>query len=100
MNGNSLDLAGTFSRFWSALGLSGAPAFVLAAIGMLIIVFSLIGLLWNKRRGGGGNTNGFVWAIIAGGVIAAPGLFLPLLLKFIDLVVNAVVRVATGGAGL
>lgn len=98
MDGKTLNLSGAWDTFWRNIsgGNFGQFLTLLAVIGMLIIVAGIVKYLWDKRRGGGGNTNALVWTIVVGAVLAAPALIIPILLAAIDIVVNAVVKVLAG----
>lgn len=87
------NLSGAWDRFWGIVtGSSGVDTLftILAIAGMLLIVGAVVKFLWEKRRGGGGNSQAMVWSIIAGGVLAGPSLLIPLVLRIVDFVINLV----------
>lgn len=89
--GNSSNLAGAWSSFWGAI--SGSAGInnlttILAIVGMLLIVGALVKFVWDKRRGGGGNSQAVIWTMIVGGILAGPNVFIPLLLTLADFIVN------------
>ncbi|WP_156250808.1 hypothetical protein [Pseudactinotalea terrae] len=93
------NLLGAWERFWGVLsGANGVGTLftILAVVGVLLIVGSGIKFLWDKRRGGGANSKALIWTIIAGAVLAGPNLFIPLILRLVDIVVNVLANIIRG----
>ena len=103
-NGDTVDLRGGWESVWNGLK-DGNPAFagvmnLLTAVGAVIVVMAIAKLLWEKRRGsgggggmGGGKTDGIMWALALGAILAAPNLILPVLLTILDSVANGIASV-------
>lgn len=72
---------------------------LLAAIGVAIIVASLIMWMWKRRKGGGGGGGGGVpWMSIAiGAVLAGPKVFIPILLLIAQAAVMLIAKVIEWG---
>lgn len=97
-DGTTLDLKGGWNEFWGAINKTGTNIHglltLLTVIGTLMIAAGLIGWLWKKRRGGGlrDGSDGLFWTLIAGVILAAPNLLLPILLGILDTVANAIIN--------
>lgn len=95
----AVNLAGGWDDFWG--GLKGAPGFegiaaLATALGAILVVGAVLKWLWEKRRGGGGGgkgSEGILWALALGAVLAAPGGLIPLLLTVLDFVANGIIGV-------
>lgn len=80
-----------WNKLWSLLGPhSGAIGTVLAVIGVAVLVFSIIGWVWQRRKGSV-SVGGFPWmAVIVGAILAGPTVTLPILLGIGDILINLV----------
>lgn len=92
----AIDLDGGWDVLWgsiiSASGM-GRVAALAGALGVALVVVSLIGWIWQRRRrGGGGRNAGLVVALVIGAIMAGPNVLLPRLLWIVDAVVNAFVN--------
>lgn len=99
-----LDLAGKWDEFWKAVSSDtgiGQITKVMAAIGVVLILFGFIKWAWDRRRGGGGmgNSGGVVGSVLVGGLLCAPDVLLPFLLTIVDILVNALMGVFTSTTG-
>ncbi|GAB3176137.1 hypothetical protein GCM10027059_50530 [Myceligenerans halotolerans] len=91
-----IDLDGSWSVLWgsiiSASGM-GRVADLVSVLGVALVVVSVIGWIWQRRRrGGGGRNAGLVVALIIGAIMAGPNVLLPRLLWIVDALVNAFVN--------
>lgn len=102
-DGDRVDLSKGWTDVWLGLKDDGAFAGVmnlLTAVGAVIVVMAVAKLLWEKRRGGGGGgmgggkgSEGIMWALALGALLAAPNLILPVLLQILDVIANGVAGV-------
>jgi len=104
-DGESVDLSKGWTDVWDGLKGDGAFAGVmnlLTAVGAVIVVMAVAKMLWEKRRGGGGGgggagggkgSEGIMWALALGAMLAAPNLILPILLQILDVIANGVAGV-------
>lgn len=103
-DGETVDLSSGWTSVWDGLKGDGAFAGVmnlLTAVGAVIVVMAIAKLLWEKRRGGGGGgggmgggkTDGIMWALALGAILAAPNLILPVMLTILDTIANGVAGV-------
>jgi hypothetical protein len=87
-----LDLKGAWTSLWSAIN-TGTFASIMTLLtwaGVILVVFAVLKWLWDKRRGGGGNSQSLIWTSVLGGALAAPNLLLPIVLGLIDMLVNTI----------
>ncbi|GAB2733291.1 hypothetical protein [Nocardioides pakistanensis] len=91
-----IDLSGAWDKFWGAItAASGADQIInlLGIIGVALVAMALIKWAWDRRRGGGGGMgqqSSAVWgALLIGAILSAPGVILPILLTFMDVIANA-----------
>jgi RsiW-degrading membrane proteinase PrsW (M82 family) len=96
----AIDLAGSWNTAWTAIsGSLGAFSSLLAVIGTLLVVFAIVGYIWERRRGGGGNHSKLIYTLVIGAVLSAPGVVIPALLTAIDFIVNALLSLLNGTTG-
>lgn len=90
-----VNLKGSWDSFWNAVEGQAGPILTLASIfGCVIVVAAIVKWAWDRRRGGGGGNSGAVWgALLVGCILAAPGVLIPIVLGFLDVVANAVIEV-------
>lgn len=88
-DGTTSNLSGGWSTLWGKIT-SAYPNLspLMTSIGIIIVVLAAAKYVWEKRRGGGGNTNALVWSLVIGGLLAAPGLLVPVILKLADSAIN------------
>jgi hypothetical protein len=101
--GEDVDLAGSWTSFWTAIKQGGGANFtsllnVLAIFGMCLVAWAIVKWAWDRRRGGGGGfggggSNGVTGALLVGVVLAAPNFILPAVLSVLDLVIDAVMKI-------
>lgn len=82
-----------WNTLWSTIT-AGVPnlATILAAVGALLIVIGLFGYLWKRRKGGQATqgVDALIWVAILGAVLCGPAIFIPLLLKLLELIIGLV----------
>lgn len=92
---DEVDFSGGWDTFWGAIKEQiGGVADLLTIIGMLMVLGSIIGWIWKKKRSGGQVTEGLGGVLIVlfiGCVFAAPGAIIPAILSLVDYAGNAVV---------
>jgi len=90
----NVDLSGGWTTFWGAVT-SAAPSLtaIMSVLGILILLASLVSYIWSRMRGQGGDNGRLIWAIIAGAVLAAPGVLFPLFLGLADMVANSMIAI-------
>jgi len=88
----NVNLSAAWTTFWSAInrGQISTLLTIVTVIGLIVMVSALLGFVFKKRRGGGGDTKGLWWAIAIGALCSAPNVLIPVILKLIDLIVNIV----------
>lgn len=64
---------------------------IVAAIGVIIVVAAFGKWIWDKRRGGGGNSSALLWSLAIGALLTGPDLLIPLVLWTFDALANTVV---------
>lgn len=93
---DGVDFRGGWDSFWSAIesAIGSQAVNLLTIIGLALIVFAIFKWVWDRRKGGGGGGGaGLIWMIVAGAVLAAPQVLLPIALQIVDWIVNAAIRV-------
>jgi hypothetical protein len=97
----AVDLAGSWTTAWTAiLGPLGNFSKLMAVGGTLMVVVGLFMYLWERRRsGGGGNHQKLIYTIIVGAILSAPGVMIPVLLTFVDYLVNAIISLLQSASG-
>lgn len=91
---DKVDFSGAWNTFWGSIsGSLGGLSTFLAVIGMLMVVFSAIGWLWQKRRGGGfaQGSSGLLITMTVGACLAAPSALIPLILGIFDFAANSMI---------
>ena len=95
--GTTVDLKSGWDQFWATVNASLGGVLVLMQIaGALIVVGAVIAGLFERKRSGGiaqGNkTSALVWAMIIGGILAAPAI-IGIILGLLDFVINGIIGV-------
>jgi len=103
-NANTLDFSGAWSSFWSAItGTANIKGVLTLAgvVGLLLVVGAIVTWLFQKRRGGGlaQGTSGLIITIVVGAILAGPNFAIPAILKVVDTLGNAVIKILGLGAG-
>ena len=92
---DTIDLESGFQTFWSAIPNSAGVATVLTAIGVLIILFTVVPWIWQRRKGGFQGMQGFPWmGVVFAAVLAGPQVVIPLLLRVLSLLTNLLIQLA------
>lgn len=93
----SINLVTSWNTAWSDVsGPLSSFTNLMAVVGSVMVVFGIVGYLWERKRGGGGNHQKLIWTIVIGAILSGPSIMIPLLLTLIDYVVNAVISIAPG----
>lgn len=92
---DQVDFRGGWNSFWGAISDQlGGITTILTWVGMLMVLGSVLGWIWQKRRGGGGGGQGLTGVFIVmfiGALLAAPGAIIPGVLGIIDWVGNVII---------
>ncbi|MCL6424365.1 hypothetical protein Bequi_13425 [Brachybacterium sp. JHP9] len=88
-----VNFAGGWDTVWGAVsGQLGGVATLLTVIGMLMVLFSVLAWIYQKRRGANMQGLGGVFVVLfIGAVMAAPGAIIPGILRIIDWVANGLI---------
>jgi len=93
----TVTLVAGWTTVWSAVTSALGPlSALLTAIGALLVVFSIVGYIWERRRGSG-NHSKLAYTLLIGAVLASPDLLIPMFLHIADFVVNTVAGLLTKG---
>lgn len=104
---SKVDLSSGWNKFWTELekasGIQGIFT-LMTAIGALMVVGSVLKWMWDKRRSGGGGgggkgSEGVLWTLVVGCMLAAPNLLIPAILTVIDIVANIFINLFKSTAG-
>jgi hypothetical protein len=93
----TVDLAGAWDKMWSAIQLVTGEEVttLLTFIGAVLVIFAIGKFIFDKRRGGGATSGltAVIWTLVAGALLAAPNLIIPLALTLLDWIINAIVKI-------
>ena len=89
-----VNLRGGWDSAWAPIqSVLGAGVLkIVAAIGVLIVVSAFGKWVWDKRRGGGGNSSTLLWSLAVGALLTAPTVIIPIALWAFDGAANVVVK--------
>lgn len=94
---DKVNLAGGWNTLWGAISgvVGGQVMTILTIIGVIMVIASVAVYIFNKRRGGGvaQGLGSVLWTLVAGALLAAPQVIIPLLLTLLDLVINALIAI-------
>lgn len=93
----TVDFVSAWSNLWAPIRSAAGGQFItiLAMVGVALIVFSILGYFWQRRRGGGMSGMGnLLMPLILGAILAGPDVVIPILLWCAQTVVNVLVGVA------
>lgn len=87
-----VNLQGGWAKVWNSIS-SAVPGLtgLMTSIGVILVAYAIGKWIWDKRKGGGGNSSGVFWTIVVGALFAAPAVVIPILLKFADWIANTVI---------
>jgi len=90
----AVDLRGGWDAAWAPIqSILGAGVLkIVAAIGVLIVVSAFAKWVWDKRRGGGGNSSALLWSLAIGALLTGPTVVIPVALWLFDGVANVVLK--------
>lgn len=95
---NKLDLASGWAKAWSVISTGNEKLIAIATvIGILLVVGSIVGYLWERRRGSGGNHKSVFGMLAVGAILVAPTVVFPLLLMVVDAIANSVLNLFSVG---
>lgn len=94
---DQINLAGAWGEFWGAIsGAAGGILTLLAWAGVVIVIGAIVAWLFERKRGGGmmsgQKSQGLIWAIVLGALMAGPEVIIPALLKITDWVANTILN--------
>ena len=101
MVATAIDLAGSWTTFWNSVsGSLGSFSSFMAIIGMLIVIGAIFMHLWERKRSG--QSPGYhkmIIALVIGGILAGPNIFIPVILTLADFIISAIAAALHSGAG-
>jgi RsiW-degrading membrane proteinase PrsW (M82 family) len=93
-----VNLAGGWNATWNAIAPGNEQAFlIMTVLGVIIVCVAVVVFILQSKRGGG-NKPALIVSLIVGGFLSSPQAFFPLVLMFIDLIINTVLRILNIGA--
>ncbi|GAA4188812.1 hypothetical protein GCM10022288_15640 [Gryllotalpicola kribbensis] len=102
MDTGTINFKGAWDTTWRSIsGVIGPQVTgLMTIIGVLLVVFAVGKWIFDKRRGGGAASGlgPVLWALIAGALLAAPGVIIPAFLGILDTVINMLVHLV-GSSG-
>lgn len=80
---------------WSAVtaGTGNGLGTLLLSVGVILMVLALGKWLWDKRKGGGGNSSALLWTAVVGAALAGPEVIFPIMLGIVDWLIDTVVGI-------
>jgi hypothetical protein len=96
-----IDLTGSWNKLVGALSGGSVEKVLtfLSIVGVILVIASIGGYLWQRRRGGGGNHSGLLWAGLVGALFAAPKVVVPIALTILDFLISALAGIVSNIAG-
>lgn len=91
-----VSLKAGWTTLWGSVS-SAAPGLtsMLTVIGVALVLIAVIGWIWQRRRGGGGQSSGMIWTLVVGAVLSAPAVVIPILLTIVDWIINTFINLGT-----
>lgn len=92
LSAGKVDFSGGWSSLWGAIsGQLGGVLTILTWVGVIMVVFSVMGWVYQKRKGGGmgQGASGVFITLFVGAVLCAPQLLIPAVLGILDFVANS-----------
>jgi len=98
---SNINLVNGWSTLWNAINSAlGNLAPLLTAVGAAMVVIAILGWIWERRRGGGGQGHQkLLWTLLLGAVLASPDLLIPFFLTIADFIINAIANLAASHSG-
>lgn len=98
--GDEVNFSSGWKTLWSGLTDAGNMTNVmkiLTAVGVILLLLSLGGWIWGKRKGGslGQGTGGVLIVLIIGCALSAPNLLIPAILGVVDGIGNGIAGLFT-----
>lgn len=89
----AVSLKSGWGTFWSSVsGAWAGLAATLTVIGVILVLVAVFTWIWQKRRGGGGASQGVLWTLVLGAIFAAPAVVIPFILTIVDFVINTIIN--------
>lgn len=85
------NFSSSWNTFWSAIsGQLGGVLTIMTWVGVVLVVFSVVGWIYKKRQGGSlsQGLSGVFITMVVGMVLCSPQLLIPLILRIVDFVAN------------
>jgi len=93
----TINLVNGWNTVWTAVSSALGPlSTLLTAIGAILMVGSILGYLWERRKGGKDHSK-LMWTLLIGAVLAGPTLLIPMFLHIADFVANSIAHLLTKG---
>jgi asparagine N-glycosylation enzyme membrane subunit Stt3 len=95
----TVDFTSSWQSFWTTLsGASGIGVVTkwMAFVGVLLVIFSAVKYIMDRRKGQRGNHIGLILTVILGMILSDPSTFIGYLLDVVDGICNIVLK-AFGG---
>lgn len=95
---NKINLTAGWNDLWGAVAsaLGQGITRLMLVVGVGLVVLSVFSWIWKRRRSGGGgmqDMNGVWWTMAVGAILAAPSFLIPILLRIVDGIINAVIGI-------
>ena len=92
-----VNLTSGWNTLWGAIsGAIGGPIMtLLTIIGVILVIGSIITWVFQKRRGGSAisGLGPVLWTLLAGAMLAAPQVIIPLFLTILDFIINTIIAI-------
>jgi hypothetical protein len=91
----TVNFAGDWKSINTALNAALGSSLVsfLGVVGTLLIIFSALKYVWDRRRGGQGNHTHLMWTLVIGAILAVPSVVMPAILTILDAIVNLFLKI-------
>jgi uncharacterized membrane-anchored protein len=93
----TINLVNGWNTVWTSISSALGPlSTLLTAIGAGLVAVSIVGYIWERRRGTG-NHSKLLWTLLIGAILAGPTFLIPMFLHIADFVANAIAHLLTKG---
>lgn len=92
---STVNFAGDWKSVDTALNSALGASLVtfLGVLGTILIIFSVIKYVWDRRRTGQGNHTHVMWTLLIGAILAVPAVVMPAILTILDAIVNVFLKI-------
>ncbi|MDA8285307.1 MAG: hypothetical protein M0Z42_18855 [Actinomycetota bacterium] len=92
---STVNFAGDWTSVDTALNSALGASLVtfLGVLGTILIIFSVIKYVWDRRRTGQGNHTHVMWTLLIGAILAVPAVVMPAILTILDAIVNVFLKI-------